>query len=106
MGAHSHAGPAADVASPHREHGLVASSFFHGIRSNGTVMEAVGNCWASVLPDTESISPDAPFASKSKGREWCVVDDQVMHPDRIKAARRAFDDLVSGIVKREASRTT
>ncbi len=64
-------------------------------------MEAIGNSWTSVLPDTEFVSPDAPFASNSRGREWFVVDDQVMRPDRIEAARRAFDDLVSGIVKRE-----
>jgi phospholipase/carboxylesterase len=75
--------------------------FFHGIRSRGSAMEAIGHSWTSVLPDTEFVSPDAPFASSSRGREWFVVDDQVMHPDRIEAARRAFDRLVSDIVKRE-----
>lgn len=75
--------------------------FFHGIRSRGSVMEAIGKSWGSVLPDTEFVSPDAPFANGARGREWFVVDDQAMRPDRIEAARRAFDDLVSGIVKRE-----
>jgi len=75
--------------------------FFHGIRSRGSVMEAIGNSWTSVLPDTEFVSPDAPFASSSRGHEWFVVDDQVLRPDRIDAARRAFDELVSGIIKRE-----
>lgn len=82
-----------------RAHRLVI--FFHGIRSRGSVMEAIGNSWSSVLPDTEFVSPDAPFANSARGREWFIVDNQVMRPDRIEAARRAFDDLVSGIVKRE-----
>lgn len=68
--------------------------FFHGIRSRGSAMEAIGHSWTSVLPDTEFVSPDAPFANSSRGREWFVVDDQVMHPDRIEAARRAFDRLI------------
>lgn len=101
--AQSQAGSAADAASPHRaERARRLVIFFHGIRSRGSIMEAIGNSWASVLPDTEFVSPDAPFASNSRGREWFVVDDQVMRPDRIEAARCAFDDLVSGIVKREA----
>jgi phospholipase/carboxylesterase len=75
--------------------------FFHGIRSRGSVMEAIGKSWGSVLPDTKFVSPDAPFANSARGREWFIVDDQVMRPDRIEAARRAFDDLVSGIVRRE-----
>lgn len=87
----------ANVGRVERAHRLVI--FFHGIRSGGSVMAAIGNSWASVLPDTEFVSPDAPFKNSSRGREWFVVDDQVMRPDRIEAARRAFDDLVSVIVK-------
>jgi phospholipase/carboxylesterase len=100
--AQSQAGSAAVAASPDRaERARRLVIFFHGIRSHGSVMEAIGKSWAPVLPDTEFVSPDAPFASNSRGREWFVVDDQVMRPDRIEAARRAFDDLISGIVKRE-----
>ncbi|WP_313606672.1 prolyl oligopeptidase family serine peptidase [Rhizobium sp.] len=75
--------------------------FFHGIRSRGSVMAAIGNKWASVLPDTEFISPDAPFENSSRGREWFIVDDQVLRPDRVEAARRAFDNLVSRIVREQ-----
>jgi phospholipase/carboxylesterase len=96
------ASSATEKANPERvERARRLIIFFHGIRSRGSVMEAIGNSWTSVLPDTEFVSPDAPFASNSRGHEWFVVDDQVMRPDRIDAARRAFDDLVSGIVKRE-----
>ena len=96
------ANPATEKANPDRvERARHLVIFFHGIRSSGSVMEAIGNSWTSTLPDTEFVSPDAPFSSSSRGHEWFVVDDQVMRPDRIDAARRAFDDLVSRIVKRE-----
>jgi len=92
----------ADEANPDRvERARRLVIFFHGIRSRGSVMEPVGNSWASVLPETEFASPDAPFANNNRGREWFIVDDQAMRPERIEAARRAFDELVSGIVKRE-----
>lgn len=82
-----------------RSDGLVV--LFHGLRGRGSVMSAIGDSWRDALPDTEFVAPDAPFAHKSGGRQWFAVDDEVMRPDRIQAARQAFDDLVSGIVKRE-----
>lgn len=69
-------------------------------------MEAIGNSWTSVLPDTEFVSPDAPFASNSRGREWFVVDDQVMRPDRIEAARRASTIWFPASSNARVSRTT
>lgn len=75
--------------------------FFHGIRGRGSVMNAIGDSWKATLPDTEFVSPDAPFAHRSGGRQWFTVDEQVLRPDRIAAARRAFDDLVADIVRQE-----
>lgn len=74
---------------------------FHGIRGRGSVMEAIGNSWRATLPDTAFAAPDAPFPHRSGGRQWFAVDDQIMRPERIDAARRAFDSVVSEIVKRE-----
>jgi phospholipase/carboxylesterase len=75
--------------------------FLHGIRGSGSVMAAVGNSWRSILTDTRFVAPDAPFAHRSGGRQWFAIDDQVLRPDRIEAARQAFDGLISGIVERE-----
>ncbi|PWE52939.1 phospholipase [Metarhizobium album] len=75
--------------------------FFHGIRGRGSVMAAIGESWKATLRETEFVSPDAPFAHRSGGRQWFTVDDQVLRPDRIRAARRAFDELVSDIIERE-----
>lgn len=75
--------------------------FFHGIRGRGSIMAAIGELWKTMLRETEFVSPDAPFAHRAGGRQWFTVDDQVLRPDRIKAARRAFDDLVSDIIERE-----
>lgn len=74
---------------------------FHGIRGRGAVMQAVGNSWQATLPDTAFVAPDAPFPHRSGGRQWFAVDDQIMRPERIDAARRAFDGVVSEIIKRE-----
>jgi phospholipase/carboxylesterase len=74
---------------------------FHGIGGRGSVMEALGNSWQATLPDTVFVAPNASFSHRSGGRQWFAVDDQVMRPDRLQAARRAFDDLVSDIVQRE-----
>ncbi|WP_234881892.1 alpha/beta hydrolase [Agrobacterium larrymoorei] len=82
-----------------RSHQLVI--LFHGIRGRGSVMEATGNSWEATLPDTVFAAPDAPFPHRSGGRQWFAVDDQVMRPERIDAARRAFDGVVSDIIKRE-----
>ncbi|WP_172801555.1 alpha/beta hydrolase [Agrobacterium tumefaciens] len=74
---------------------------FHGIRGRGSVMQAVGNSWQATLPDTAFVAPDAPFPHRSGGRQWFAVDDQIMRPERIDAARRAFDGVVLEIIKRE-----
>ena len=75
--------------------------FLHGIRGSGSVMAAIGNSWQSSLKDTRFVAPDAPFAHRSGGRQWFAVDDQVLRPDRIERARKAFNSLMSDIVERE-----
>lgn len=75
--------------------------FLHGIRGSGSVMAQIGNAWTSRLPETRFVAPNAPFRHRSQGYQWFAVDDQVMRPDRIKAARSAFDTLIRGIVEKE-----
>ena len=79
--------------------------FFHGIRGRGAVMDAIGDSWKSTMADTRFVSPDAPSAHRFGGRQWFAVDDQVLRPDRVEAARRAFDDLVADIMSGRATRT-
>lgn len=74
------------------------------VRGRGSVMAAIGDSWKATLIETEFVSPDAPFAHGSGGRQWFTVDHQVLRPDCIQAARRAFDGLVSEIIEREGSR--
>ncbi|MBW6424834.1 prolyl oligopeptidase family serine peptidase [Rhizobium sp. XQZ8] len=75
--------------------------FFHGVKGRGSVMDAIADSWRRTLPNTRFVAPDAPSPHRSGGYQWFVVDDQVMRPDRIEAARRAFDGLVADIVERE-----
>jgi phospholipase/carboxylesterase len=86
-------GPASEL------HRLVI--FLHGIGGSGSVMATIGGSWKSSLTDTRFIAPNAPFAHRSGGHQWFGVDDQVLRPDRIQAARHSFDELISSIVKRE-----
>ncbi len=74
---------------------------FHGIRGRGSVMAAIADTWRSALPGTTFVAPNAPFPHTSGGYQWFAVDDQVLNPHRIQAARRAFDTLVKEIVMRE-----
>lgn len=53
------AGEAKTAAPERMERARRLVIFFHGIRSRGSVMGAIGDSWASVLPDTEFASPDA-----------------------------------------------
>ena len=55
----------------------------------------------ATLLETEFVSPDARFAHGSGGRQWFTVDHQVLRPERIQAARHAFDELISEIIERE-----
>lgn len=71
------------------------------VRGRGSVMAAIGDSWKATLIETEFVSPDAPFAHGSGGRQWFTVDHQVLRPDCIQAARRAFDEWVSEIIERE-----
>jgi len=87
------------AAEPRQSRRLVI--FFHGIRGRGSVMAAIGESWKATLRETEFVSPDAPFAHRSGGRQWFAVDDHVLRPDRIAAARHAFDELVNEIIQRE-----
>lgn len=75
--------------------------FFHGIRGRGDQFASIGRSWEKSFVNTSFAYPDAPFPHRSRGRQWFIVDDQVMRPDRIQGARQAFDDLVTDIVQRE-----
>jgi phospholipase/carboxylesterase len=45
-------------------------------------------------------APDAPFHHRY-GHEWFSVEGNPLQPERIHAAREAFDELAEGIVRRE-----
>jgi phospholipase/carboxylesterase len=75
--------------------------FLHGLRASGSVMATLGTSWKETLVSTDFVAPNAPFRHRSGGHEWFSVDDQLLRPDRIEAARRAFDELIVEIVRRE-----
>jgi phospholipase/carboxylesterase len=75
--------------------------FLHGIRGSGRMMAQIGQAWGVALPETRFVAPNAPFPHRSQGYQWFAVDDQLLRPDRIQAARGAFDALIDRIIEKE-----
>ena len=73
----------------------------HGVGSNGADMAMLGHAMAPALPGVVFESPDAPHAS-GRGREWFSVAGVTVtnRPDRVLAARPAFDAVIADLVER------
>jgi len=74
--------------------------FLHGIGASGAQLMPLASSWQSGLPHARFIFPDAPFHCFG-GHEWFSVVGNPLDPDRMRAARTAFDDLVNDIINRE-----
>lgn len=76
--------------------------FLHGVGSRGADLAALGESWAPILPRTAFAAPDAPspFDGGGPGRQWFSVAGvtEANRPDRIVAARPAFDATLRAIV--------
>lgn len=71
----------------------------HGVGSNGANMASLGEAMAPGLPGVAFESPDGPWPS-GRGREWFSVTGVTVanRPDRVLAARPAFDHVVSRLI--------
>ena len=68
--------------------------FLHGFGSDGQDLIGLGNQWAKALPTAQFVSPNAPFPTPfGAGYQWFSLQgiDADNRPDRIVAARSAFD---------------
>ncbi len=74
--------------------------FLHGVNADGRQLAPLGDGWRAILPDTAFAAPDAPFAGARGGRQWFSLDGVTRdsRPQRIAAARPAFDALMGEIV--------
>jgi phospholipase/carboxylesterase len=74
--------------------------FLHGIGASGAQLLPFASSWRSSLPNTRFAAPDAPF-HHAYGHQWFSVEGNPLDPARIQAARSAFDELLTDVVRRE-----
>lgn len=76
--------------------------FLHGVGANGADLAPLGQHWRSLLPATAFEAPDAPFAfdQGGSGRQWFSIAgvNAGNRGERLRTARAAFDQVVSGLV--------
>ena len=75
----------------------------HGVAANGRDLLFLAHAWRDLLPDTEFIAPDAPFACDyaPAGRQWFSLQDRT--PEKLLAGLRDaaaildrfFDELLA-----------
>ena len=68
--------------------------FLHGVGSNGDDLAALGQHWASLLPDVAFASPNAPYPfEQGMGYQWFSLNGVTVEnrPARVCEARAAFD---------------
>lgn len=72
----------------------------HGIGASGAQLMPLATSWRSNLPNTRFAAPDAPMQHWS-GHQWFSTEGNPLDPANVMAARKAFDGLVNGVVRRE-----
>jgi phospholipase/carboxylesterase len=77
--------------------------FLHGVGSRGIDLMPLIQAWQPALPTVVFAAPDGPFAfdGSGAGRQWFSVSGvtETNRPQRIVAARPAFDDVLRGIIE-------
>lgn len=78
--------------------------FLHGVGSRGADLLPLAEGWRQALPASTFATPDGPFAfnGDSSGRQWFSISGvtEANRPQRIVAARPAFDDVLRGTIER------
>lgn len=72
----------------------------HGIGASGAQLMPLATSWRSGLPNTRFAAPDAPM-HHWRGHQWFLTEGNPLDPAKVIAARKAFDDLVNDVVRRE-----
>ncbi len=92
--------PPANGASPQR---LVI--LLHGVGADGNDLIGLAPHWAKLLPDTEFISPDAPYRydMAPQGRQWFSIRD--FAPEKLQTGARETAPILNQFIDAQLSRT-
>jgi phospholipase/carboxylesterase len=74
----------------------------HGVGSSGSDIAGLGAAWHTALPGTVFAAPNAPSPSSfGAAYQWFSVAGvtEANRPERILAARAAFDAVISGLIE-------
>jgi phospholipase/carboxylesterase len=74
----------------------------HGVGSNGANLAPLGDVLNRMVPQTDFVSPDAPFRfSHGAGRQWFSIDGvtEVNRSTRVAEARADFDEALHAIIE-------
>jgi len=74
--------------------------FLHGIGASGAQLMPLASSWRAGLPNTWFAAPDAPMRHRY-GHQWFSTEGNPLDPAKVMAARRAFDELMDDVVRRE-----
>ncbi len=74
----------------------------HGVAANGRDLLFLAHAWRDLLPDTEFIAPDAPFACNyaPAGRQWFSLHDRT--PEKLLAGLRDAAAILDRLFRRTA----
>lgn len=72
----------------------------HGIGASGAQLQPLASSWRASLPNTRFAAPDGPMHHRY-GHQWFSTEGNPLDPTRIRAAREAFDGLITDVVRRE-----
>ncbi|GAA4131139.1 alpha/beta hydrolase [Aminobacter aganoensis] len=79
--------------------------FLHGVGSRGADLAPLAQVWLPSLPTVAFAVPDGPFAfdGGGSGRQWFGISGvtEANRPQRIAAARPAFDDVLRRIIEQQ-----
>ena len=92
--------PPANGASPQR---LVI--LLHGVGADGNDLIGLAPHWAKLLPDTEFISPDAPYRydMAPQGRQWFSIRD--FAPEKLQTGARETAPILNQFIDAQLLRT-
>ncbi|MFK0335330.1 alpha/beta hydrolase [Rhizobium sp. NPDC090275] len=74
--------------------------FLHGIGASGAQLMPLASSWRAGLPNTRFTAPDAPMNHRY-GHQWFSTEGNPLDPANVLAARRAFDELMDDVLRRE-----